>query len=370
MAGEPHTRSTVLPLTLAALLTLLGAYLVPAYAGSLIPAPVPSGSAALQAFFTTPSLTYPDQPAMRRSSRLLGAVLADVDAARRRVDVASFDFDLPAVTDALLRAVGRGVQVRAVIDSENLLDPAASAEAGRLERAGVMIGFDRREPFMHDKFLVVDGRVTWIGSWNITDNDTYRNNNNMVRVTGRSVADGYAHEFEQMWGGRFGSTKRPSPVDTPREAGAPDVEVYFSPEGGAERRLLDLLAGARRSIRFMAFSYTSAPIADAMLARARAGVEVRGVVEARNADGTGSRFATLRDAGVDVLKDGNCYNMHHKVIIIDERIVVTGSYNFTGSAEHDNDENMVVIHDIAVAAAYLLEFERINAQAESPLRCL
>ncbi len=106
-----------------------------------------------------------------------------------------------------------------------------------------------------------------------------------------------------------------------------------------------------------------------MIAKVKAGLPVRGVFERQNAGGTGSAFSRLRQGGVDVLEDGNCYILHHKVIIIDERTVITGSYNFTGSAERDNDENLVIVDDAALARAYLDEFERVYAQAQAPTRC-
>ena len=142
---------------------------------------------ALGVFFTTPALVYPDASQQRAVSPLLVAVLADLDAARVSVDLASFDFDIPAMTDALLRANKRGVVVRLVVDSENLGTPEVSEQTGRLQRAGIAVHFDRREPFMHNKFVVVDGVVAWMGSWNVTDNDTWRNNNNMLRFASRQT---------------------------------------------------------------------------------------------------------------------------------------------------------------------------------------
>ena len=105
---------------------------------------------AIRVFFTTPALAYPDAPQQRPVSPLLMAVLADLDAARVSVDLASFDFDIPAVSDALLRANRRGVVVRLVVDSENLDTPEVSEQTGRLQRAGIEVHFDRREPFMHN----------------------------------------------------------------------------------------------------------------------------------------------------------------------------------------------------------------------------
>jgi phosphatidylserine/phosphatidylglycerophosphate/cardiolipin synthase-like enzyme len=146
-------------------------------------------------------------------------------------------------------------------------------------------------------------------------------------------------------------------------------EVYFSPQDGVAKHVLDRLAAAKRSVHFMAFSYTSSAIADAMVGKVKAGLPVRGVFESQNAGGTGSAFSRLTQGGVNVLEDGNCYILHHKVIVIDERTVITGSYNFSFSAERDNDENLVIVDDPNLAHAYLQEFERVYAQAETPTRC-
>jgi phosphatidylserine/phosphatidylglycerophosphate/cardiolipin synthase-like enzyme len=116
--------------------------------GLVQPKPQPG---AIQVFFTTPALVYPDSPEQRPASPLLAAVLADLDAARDSVDLAAFDFDIPAMTNALLRADARGVVVRLVVDSENLETPEVSEQTGRLQRAGIEVHFDRREPFMHNK---------------------------------------------------------------------------------------------------------------------------------------------------------------------------------------------------------------------------
>jgi phosphatidylserine/phosphatidylglycerophosphate/cardiolipin synthase-like enzyme len=69
-------------------------------------------------------------------------------------------------------------------------------------------------------------------------------------------------------------------------------------------------------------------------------------------------------AGVDLLEDGNPYILHHKVIILDDEIVITGSYNFSASAAEKNDENVLIIHSPEIAATYLDEYERVVQQAE------
>jgi phosphatidylserine/phosphatidylglycerophosphate/cardiolipin synthase-like enzyme len=194
-------------------------------------------------------------------------------------------------------------------------------------------------------------------------------NNNMLRIASRQLAADYTNEFAQMFDGRFGTSKRSATPYPQVQIGSSRVEVYFSPEDGVAKYVLQRLAAARHSIRFMAFSYTAPAIVDAMIARARAGVSLSGVVEAQNATGSHAAYGTLSAAGLDVLLDGNCYILHHKVIIIDERTVITGSYNFTSSAERDNDENLVIVDDPNLARAYLDEFARVYAQAQMPTRC-
>jgi phosphatidylserine/phosphatidylglycerophosphate/cardiolipin synthase-like enzyme len=366
-----------LPIVLLALLLLVGFYLLQSgrlaslatYTAERVGLAEPSQPSAIQPFFTTPALVYPDTPRQRPSSPLLVAVLADLNAARTTIDLASFDFDIPAVTDALLSASRRGVAVRLVVDSENLETPEVSEQTGRLQRAGIVVQFDRREPFMHDKFIVIDGAVAWTGSWNVTDNDTWRNNNNMLRFSSRQIAADYTREFEQMFAGRFGTSKASATPYSRVRLGSANVEVYFSPRDGVAKYVLQRLAAAKRSIHFMTFSYTADSTADAMIAKIKAGLIVRGVFESQNAGGTGSDFNRLKQGGVDVLEDGNCYILHHKVIVIDEHTVITGSYNFTGSAEKDNDENLVIVDDPVLARAYLDEFERVYTQAQAPGRC-
>jgi len=331
--------------------------------------PAVDATGMVRVFFTTPTLVYPDQQWQRPASPLLQAVLADIDAARARVDVATFDFDIDALTTALMRAKQRGVMVRLIVDSENLLTPEVAEQTGRLQRLGIDVQFDRREPFMHNKFVVVDGSITWLGSWNLTTNDTWRNNNNMIRFASRQIAADYTNEFEQMFAGRFGTSKRSATPYPQVRVGKARVEIYFSPEDGVAKYVLQRLAAAKRSITFMTFSYTEDKISDAMIAKIKADLEVRGVFESQNARGTGSDFNRLKQGGVDVLEDGNCYILHHKVIVIDERTVITGSYNFTGSAERDNDENLVIVDDPNLARVYLEEFERVYAQAQAPTRC-
>src|SRR5919109_5479510 len=105
----------------------------------------------------------------------------------------------------------------------------------------------------------------------------------MLRFVSRQLAADYANEFEQMFAGRFGTSKT-SGTPYPRvQLGGAKVEVHFSPQDGVAKHVLQRLAGAKKSIHFMTFSYTADPIALAMVAKLKAGLAVRGVFERQNA---------------------------------------------------------------------------------------
>ncbi len=292
-------------------------------------------------------------------------VAADIAAAQRSVEVASFEYDLESITRALRDAHRRGVQVRVVLDDGNLGDEEMAQQVAELQAAGIAIVYDQRGAFMHDKFVIVDGTILWVGSWNLTVNDTYYNNNNVLRFTLPDLAANYQAEFEEMFDGRqFGPR---SPRDTPRpvlsvrdDSGVvTPVENYFSPEDEPRAAILETLRQARQEIAFMAFSFTDAEIGRVLLEKAAAGVRVRGVFETRNAEGQGGQYPVLRQAGLDVRLDGNPRTMHHKVIVIDGQVTITGSYNFTASAADSNDENVLILSNAELARLYLEEFERV-----------
>lgn len=322
-------------------------------------------------YFTHPR--YPDDEAGRYDG--LDEELASlIDQAQRSVELVAYDFDLQPVTEALIAAHRDGVRVRMVTESDNVETNTPFLD--QLRRAGIRVVEDERNSgLMHDKFVVIDGQWILTGSWNMTENGTYRNNNNAILVASPSLADNYIAEFEEMAAGQFGPS---SPADTPHphvvitvKTGATDapqerevdLENYFAPEDDVAAEIIGEIRAAERRIRFMAFVFTSDEIADAMIARSESGVIVQGVMEDRNLGSSYSQYDRLRRQIHDVLPDGNPYIMHHKVIIIDDETVITGSYNFTKSAEESNDENVLIIHDPEVAALYVEEFGRVYEQA-------
>ncbi len=163
---------------------------------------------------------------------------------------------------------------------------------------------------------------------------------------------------------RFGDHSR---ADTPfprvELAGDP-LDVRFSPDDGVADFLVELLSQAQERIDVLAYSFTSDPLAEALIAAAERGVVVRAVFDEEQARfNTGGDYERLLAAGLDVRLDGNPGKMHHKVMLIDGKLVIFGSYNFSSSAELRNDENLLAWRHPEAAATFQGEFERIYALA-------
>ncbi|HLE14534.1 MAG TPA: phospholipase D-like domain-containing protein [Anaerolineales bacterium] len=306
-----------------------------------------------QVYFTDP--TAPDAGSYRGGPD--ADLAAAIDRARLSIDAAFDTLDLWSLRDAMIEAHRRGVTVRVVVESDNL----EVEEVRALSEAGIQVLGDRREGMMHNKFFILDRQEVWTGSMNFTVRGGYTANNNLLRLRSPMLVEDYLAEFEEMFtDDRFGPGS-PSNIPHPRfqEQGT-RLEVYFSPDDGVADQIARLVRGAEENISFLAFSFTSDEIAAALLERLDQGVSVAGVFDASQYEqNTGTEFDRLLQAGAEVRLDGNPGSMHHKVIVIDDRIVITGSYNFSRNAEERNDENTLVIHDPDIARLYLEEFRRV-----------
>ncbi len=307
--------------------------------------------------FSAPGLAQAEGAATSPESPLVESL----NGAEFSIEAALYDLDLPTVRDALIAAHERGVRVRLVTEGTN----SEGAAFQSLALAGVPLVADPRPGLMHHKFLIIDELEVWTGSTNLTWSGFFRNDNNQVRIRSDDMVVNYRREFEEMFlEERFGPLSR---SDTPYPAvtlgDGSRAHVYFSPDDGAARAILRELEGARLSIDLLAFTLTADPIAEALLEAADRGVRVRGVVEAVRADAVGSDVERLREAGLEIQLDTNTGNMHHKVLIIDRSIVITGSYNFSNSAEERNDENLMILYSEELARKFGSEFERLLAAA-------
>jgi len=209
----------------------------------------------------------------------------------------------------------------------------------------------RNYALMHNKFCISDGKVL-TGSYNPTNN--IGDDNNMLIIKSKKLAQNYETEFLELWEGKKNSRN----VAAIFTIGNIIVENYFCPEDDCAFHVSNTIQNANKSIYFMAFSFTHPQIATDIVLKHYKGVEVKGIME-RSQKSNFSKYDLFKTQGVDVRWDGNKGIMHHKVFIIDNETVITGSFNPSKNADERNDENLLIIHDKNIARIYLDEFERV-----------
>lgn len=136
-------------------------------------------------------------------------------------------------------------------------------------------------------------------------------------------------------------------------------EAWFSPDDDCPARVRELVAGARRKLDVCVFTLTDDSIGQELVAAQRRGVLVRVVTDDEKAHDLGSDIAMLRQAGIPVRTDGSAPHMHHKFAVVDDELVLTGSYNWTRSAGRDNQENFVVSDDPVLVRRFAAQFDRL-----------
>ena len=272
-----------------------------------------------------------------------------ISTAEESVHCALFDIGLPSVQEVLLSKERQGLDVKVVTDNDYI--HKFTYDFVREDSWGLM----------HDKFCIIDGKKISTGSMNPTNNGVDKNNNNLLLIDSKTLAQNYDAEFQEMWDGDF---KKGEPVQNPSvKLDGVKIENYFCPEDHCAAHIKEELQKAETSIHLLTFSFTNDGIGDMILLKHRDGILIRGVMEARQVTDD-SEYDRIIYQDMDVLKDGNPNNMHHKVFIIDGKTVITGSMNPTGSGDERNDENILIIHDEKIAQRFLQEFEYVYKEAE------
>ncbi len=143
----------------------------------------------------------------------------------------------------------------------------------------------------------------------------------------------------------------------PTVATTPTIDVYFSPKGGCTEAVVKELGTAKKTVLVQAYSFTSAPIAKALVDAHKRGVDIRVILDKSQRTAKYSSADFVAHAGIPTFIDAKHSIAHNKIIVIDGATVLTGSFNFTKAAEEKNAENLLVIRDKAVAEKYTANWQ-------------
>jgi phosphatidylserine/phosphatidylglycerophosphate/cardiolipin synthase-like enzyme len=264
------------------------------------------------------------------------------------IHCAVYDLDLPKLSELLIEK-SSSIDVKVIIDEDNQEEFSADF---------VMV--DSGYGLMHNKFCIIDDSKLFMGSFNPTVNGAEKNNNNVLLIESSVLASNYEKAFDNLWNGERATASSPK-----IELSGQRVENYFCPKDDCGDEVKEELYQAEESIYFMTFSFTHEGIGNVLLIKNDEDVLVQGIFENRGSGSEYSKFGVLDYQGIPVRKDGNSYTMHHKVFIIDEKTVITGSFNPSKNADTANDENILIIEDAELAARFLEEFDLVWAEAKT-----
>jgi phosphatidylserine/phosphatidylglycerophosphate/cardiolipin synthase-like enzyme len=168
---------------------------------------------------------------------------------------------------------------------------------------------------------------------------------------------------------RLAASPGPSPVPPASTVTQPSnsggTTVCFTPGTNCTERIVNAIGEAKTSILVQAYSFTSAPIAKALLDAHRRGVRVEVILDKSQRSEKYSAADFLANQGVPTMIDAEHAISHNKVMIIDNELVITGSFNFTKAAQKKNAENVLIIRDKALADQYSQNWQ-VHAQHSQP----
>jgi phosphatidylserine/phosphatidylglycerophosphate/cardiolipin synthase-like enzyme len=332
--------------------------------------------------------------------------LADfLRGAERALDMALYDFRLSdplatVLTAALSERANAGVAIRIAYDADKPetprleagMDPAPAGTGAFVQALGYPWRRIGGLKLMHHKYIVRDvglpSAAVWTGSTNFTDDAWTLQENNIVQLTALALATAYARDFGDLWStGDIGNSGAfdPGPVQL-TYAGAPaTVQVLFSPGRGPaiDFDVAQRVARARRRVRICSMLLNSSALLAALsdvLRCCRPAVEVSGIYDRTQMQGVLEQWRDVRHnhwkigAVRDIVADARLVGkhstpysphtphdfMHNKVLVIDDT-VVTGSYNFSRSAEL-NAENILFIESPALAKTYSAYIDHLMAK--------
>ncbi len=224
---------------------------------------------------------------------------------------------------------------------------------------------------MHDKFLIRDGKSLWSGSANFTRGGLMLQDNTCLQFVSAAMAKAYQPVFEDLISqpAKLAST----PVG-PIKVGGASVTVYFAPGAGEGiDQLVTRLLEQAKKVRLMAYVITDPDILGALASFSKPRADIQGIVDP-SARTTAAKIKALDPALLWWTKDkririarshpftktGDNDFQHNKVLILDDHLVICGSYNLSENAEA-NDENLLLIDSVEIAAAYSAYFDAVYA---------
>lgn len=256
------------------------------------------------------------------------------------------------ILGALVSAKKRGVTIKGVVDSDAHGNNYYKDTHKLYEHFTIVS--DGKSYIMHNKFFIIDKKILWSGSANISDTGTGGYNaNNAVITDDKRIIDLYQEEFDEMFYKKHFSNKKNKRGHKHIKTEDSLISVYFSPKSNTyEEGIKELVQNAKEYIYMPIFYLTHKELSHELIQAKKRGVEIKIILDASAARNRYSTHKSLREEGVHVKVENFGGKMHCKSMIIDDSYIISGSMNFTKAGNSKNDENTLIIKNSSLALEY------------------
>lgn len=306
-------------------------------------------------------------------------IVSYINKAQTTLDVAQYEYiqngNYANIATAINNAYNRGVKVRYIYDGSATNSGMNALNSNIHTLASPTTG---SYGIMHNKFIVIDANSSattdaWVISGSPDWNSTMFTSdyNNLVAIQDQALAQAYTAEFNMMWGGSGSTTNAanskfgPHKTDLGLHNFTIDghlVELYFSPSDNTDSHIQSVISTANTDLYFGMYTFTEATDASLIVQRKNAGVYVAGIDDSySNSYAPYTTFTNGLGSNFKVYNGGSSI-YHNKFLIVDpsdvcsDPLVLTGSHNWTTSANTLNDENTLIIHSDTAANIYYQAF--------------
>ncbi len=289
-----------------------------------------------------------------RNKRNYEYLLKELKKAEKYIYMSLYDIELQEFYEALKQKANEGLEIKIVTEADN-----KNYYTEKLDRnEKIELKYDGNYRLMHNKFIIIDGYLLITGSTNFSDNGINYNNNNLLFVYNNELTENYMLEFkEQFENESFGKKGKDEKAFQDIKMINGEINSYFTPDENYQEIILNYIEKAEEEIKVMIFTFTDSKIAQALADAYKRGVEVKVITETFQSGSRWSVYGGYQNEFPFIL-DKNYKTFHHKLFLIDDKHILTGSYNFTKSALEYNDENAVIISDSGrLYKAYEEEFD-------------
>lgn len=276
------------------------------------------------------------------SSKIDSVIFKKLKQAKKSIFIASYTFNWPEGYKLLEELAAKGIEIKILLNF-----PIETC--GTLKNLHIKM-WNKKGCAMHAKFIVIDGKYVFVGSANFTESSMAWDSNNILFINDEITGKFFAENFISLWSNSTLSQKHSIKTDT--------IEFYFSPASDCISIIASELKKAKESLKFAMFCFTSDIIGQELIKAGIKGIKVYGIFEGSQNPISNEYTVMKKIHLLRIKKDCFVENIHDKFLIVDHKVVLTGSFNYTMAATR-NVETLIVLRQPDTVLSFVKRWKHL-----------